>query len=78
MSGGASSITPLAVSITSREARLERAEVDAVRRFLQAREREPVGPAPEAVAVRPDPQQHVDDARRPDPAVHLRERSRRR
>ena len=55
-----------------REARLERAEIDAVRRFLQPREGEAVVPAAETVAVRTDAQQQVDDACRADPAVDLR------
>jgi hypothetical protein len=53
------------------EPRLERPQIDPVRRRLDLGEREPVRPPPEAVAVRPDAQQHVHEPLRPDRAVEL-------
>ena len=71
---GASSIRPLSVLITSRRCGSSGPEVDPVRRRLQhSPSVRPPGAAAEAVAVRADAQQQVDDARGADPAVDLRE-----
>ena len=62
MSGGASSMRPLAVLRISAQPGAQGAEVDAVRVLAHARQREPLGSTAEPIAIGAQADEHVDEA----------------